>query len=56
LPSTAAHTRALISGKRTHGGAYYDPEQFEILDDRGTSAMTAADSSGLVISLTTTGG
>lgn len=55
LPSTAAHIRSHIDPSKTHTGDYYDPEHFEVLNDRGTSAMVAADASGLVISLTTTG-
>jgi hypothetical protein len=39
---------------RSHDAEWYDPHGYEILDDTGTSALVAADESGLVISLTTT--
>jgi gamma-glutamyltranspeptidase/glutathione hydrolase len=39
---------------RSHDAEWYDPHGYEILDDTGTSALVAADASGLVISLTTT--
>ncbi|KAL9057636.1 MAG: hypothetical protein Q9162_002251 [Coniocarpon cinnabarinum] len=39
----------------THNNiSYYDPGQFSTLSDHGTSEITAADASGLTITLTTT--
>lgn len=44
----------MISDSTTHKVSYYDPSGLEILDTPGTSHLSATDSSGLSISLTTT--
>ncbi|WVF70603.1 gamma-glutamyltransferase [Kwoniella sp. CBS 6097] len=57
LTSSAIAERAqLIDDKRTHPPDYYKPPKVEIVEDHGTSNITAADSDGLVISITTTVG
>ncbi|CED82833.1 Gamma-glutamyltransferase [Phaffia rhodozyma] len=54
LPSTAQHVRSLINDHTTHEGDYYDPEGWEVLDDKGTSALVVGDEDGLAVSVTTT--
>ncbi|KAF2807209.1 gamma-glutamyltranspeptidase [Mytilinidion resinicola] len=53
-PETAAEVRAKISDFHTLNVSAYDPALIDSLNTPGTSQITAADSSGLVISLTTT--
>ncbi|TID25592.1 gamma-glutamyltransferase 1 [Venturia nashicola] len=52
--TTAAKTRSLISDIYTQNVSYYNPSGYVVLTDHGTSAITVADASGLVIALTTT--
>ncbi|QDS73079.1 hypothetical protein FKW77_000123 [Venturia effusa] len=52
--TTAAKTRSLISDTHTQNVSYYNPSGYVVLTDHGTSAITVADSSGMVIALTTT--
>lgn len=52
--TTAARTRSLISDTQTQNVSHYNPSGFVVLTDHGTSAITVADKSGLVIALTTT--
>ncbi|WVQ97324.1 gamma-glutamyltransferase [Kwoniella sp. CBS 9459] len=57
LTSSAITERAkLIDDERTHQPDHYKPPKVEIVEDHGTSNITAADSDGLVISITTTVG
>ncbi|CAN9390786.1 unnamed protein product [Alternaria alternata] len=51
---TAEEIRAKISDYHTLNVSAYDPALIENLDTPGTSQITAVDSSGLVISMTTT--
>jgi len=53
-PKTASQIRSKISDSTSHNISYYDPLGIESLDTPGTSHVTAADHSGLAISLTTT--
>jgi len=53
----SAATAALVRSKITdvaHNRSYYDPSGLATLTDSGTSAVTAADVSGMSIALTTT--
>lgn len=52
--STAKEIRLRISDLNTNNISWYDPQGLEILETPGTSHITAADKSGLAISLTTT--
>lgn len=52
--TTAAKTRSLISDTHTQNVSSYDPIGYTSLTDHGTSAITVADASGMVIALTTT--
>lgn len=52
--TTAAKTRSLISDTHTQNVSSYDPTGYTSLTDHGTSAITVADASGMVIALTTT--
>ncbi|KAF3937753.1 Gamma-glutamyltranspeptidase [Dactylella cylindrospora] len=52
--ATAAEVRSKISYHRTLDVADYNPKGLESLDTPGTAQMSAADKSGLAISLTTT--
>lgn len=53
-PETISAVRSKISPLRTLNVSDYNPSGFESLDTPGTSAIVAADGSGLAISLTTT--
>lgn len=53
-PSSGATIRSRISDDKTREGDWYDPHGYEVLDDTGTSALVAADDSGLVVTVTTT--
>lgn len=46
--------RKKIKDDRTFPIDYYNPSYTEILDDHGTAHMSAVDTSGLAISVTTT--
>ncbi|KAL8970968.1 MAG: hypothetical protein Q9197_003526 [Variospora fuerteventurae] len=52
--SYGASIRSRILDERTQNVSAYDPNGFEIRDSHGTSQISAADASGLAISLTTT--
>ncbi|KAK7437861.1 hypothetical protein VKT23_018298 [Stygiomarasmius scandens] len=52
--STVEQVRALISDNTTHTPAFYDPTNYTILSDNGTSHVAAMDSNGMAVSLTTT--
>ncbi|KAL8645178.1 MAG: hypothetical protein Q9226_007417, partial [Calogaya cf. arnoldii] len=52
--SYAATIREKILDYRTQNVSAYDPAGFEILNDHGTSQISAIDASGMAISLTTT--
>ncbi|KAF2733872.1 gamma-glutamyltransferase 1 [Polyplosphaeria fusca] len=54
LAQTAAEIRSKISDSKTLNVSAYDPELLDSIDTPGTSQITASDSSGLVISMTTT--
>lgn len=51
---TAAAVRAKLDDNHTQNVSAYDPSGFESLETPGTSAVVAADASGMAISLTTT--
>lgn len=53
-PRTGADIRAKIRDDRTFNVSYYDPSGLESLETPGTSAVVAADASGMAVSLTTT--
>ncbi|KAL7414682.1 gamma-glutamyltransferase 1 [Mrakia frigida] len=53
-PATGEMIRSRIDDEKTREPEWYNPEQYDVLSDPGTSALVAADESGLVISLTTT--
>ena len=53
-PQTAARIRSSLTVDHTQGPEVYNPENYEILNDHGTSQLVTADSSGLVIVLTST--
>ncbi|OCF39520.1 gamma-glutamyltransferase [Kwoniella heveanensis CBS 569] len=55
-PSAIDERARLIDDKTTHPPDYYKPAKVEIVEDHGTSNITAADSDGLVVSITTTVG
>lgn len=46
--------RSLISDNSTHTATYYDPQNYTILTDSGTSQVSAIDDHGLSVTLTTT--
>ncbi|PWN37052.1 gamma-glutamyltranspeptidase [Meira miltonrushii] len=46
--------RSLISDNSTHPTSYYDPKNYTILTDSGTSQLSAIDDDGLSVTLTTT--
>lgn len=48
----AIHER--IWDNQTHEARYYNPEDFYVPDNHGTSHIVAADESGMAVSLTTT--
>ncbi|GJJ11120.1 hypothetical protein Clacol_005351 [Clathrus columnatus] len=52
----AAAFRAKINDTHNFDAQYYDPENFIVLNDHGTSHMAAADGDDMVVSLTTTPG
>ncbi|THU77285.1 gamma-glutamyltranspeptidase [Dendrothele bispora CBS 962.96] len=52
--STVEQIRALISDNTTHTAAFYDPSNYTILTDHGTSHVATMDSDGMAVSLTTT--
>ena len=52
--TTAADTRSKISDTHTLNVSAYDPTGYITLTDHGTSQVTVADSSGMVVSLTST--
>lgn len=52
--STASKIRSQISIDKTQDPSVYDPTHSDPLNDHGTSHLVAADSDGLVISLTST--
>lgn len=52
-PKTGEAVRQKITA-RAHNVSYYDPKGLEVLPTPGTSAVMAADASGLAISITTT--
>ncbi|KAF5346009.1 hypothetical protein D9758_013874 [Tetrapyrgos nigripes] len=52
--STAEQVRKLISDNATHTPSYYDPSNYTILSDHGTSHIATMDSNGMAVSLTTT--
>jgi gamma-glutamyltranspeptidase/glutathione hydrolase len=52
--TTAATNRAKISDTTTFNVSYYDPSGLEEPTDSGTSHIVAADSDGMVISMTST--
>lgn len=51
---TAVELRAKIQKFSTLNATAYNPESYAILEDDGTSALVAADSSGLTIAMTST--
>lgn len=53
-PRVASQVRSKLDISSTGPSTLYDPSNFQVLDDHGTSEMVAATSDGLVISLTTT--
>ncbi|KAK4684485.1 hypothetical protein P7C73_g5688, partial [Tremellales sp. Uapishka_1] len=55
-PESTAKRAKMVSDDHTFPPEYYKPPQIEIKNDNGTSNITVADSSGLVISVTTTVG
>ncbi|KAH6604904.1 gamma-glutamyltranspeptidase, partial [Trichoderma cornu-damae] len=46
--------RERIWDNQTHATSYYNPEQFYVPENHGTSHIVAADKSGMAVSLTTT--
>ncbi|KAF2670001.1 gamma-glutamyltranspeptidase 1 precursor [Microthyrium microscopicum] len=52
--TTAAANRAKISDTQTQNISYYDPAGLVLPVDSGTSHMVAADSNGMVVSMTST--
>jgi gamma-glutamyltranspeptidase/glutathione hydrolase len=46
--------RGKIRDNATFPVPYYDPSNYTVLDDHGTSHMAAIDQSGMAVSLTTT--
>ncbi|KAK4699938.1 hypothetical protein P7C70_g6314, partial [Phenoliferia sp. Uapishka_3] len=46
--------RSKIVDNQTFNSLYYDPENYSILNDSGTSHMAVIDSTGMAVSLTTT--
>ncbi|MCO5576854.1 hypothetical protein L7F22_030674 [Adiantum nelumboides] len=46
--------KSLISDNSTHPATYYDPKNYTILTDSGTSQLSAIDDDGLSVTLTTT--
>ncbi|KAL8287474.1 hypothetical protein RQP46_003332 [Phenoliferia psychrophenolica] len=46
--------RTKIVDNQTFNALYYDPENYSILNDSGTSHMAVIDSTGMAVSLTTT--
>lgn len=46
--------RSKIKDDRTFPPEYYNPDYIEILDDKGTAQVSAADATGLAISITST--
>lgn len=52
--NVAAAIRPKISDKTTHPVSYYDPNDYIVLDDHGTSHLAAVDQWGNAVSLTTT--
>nr|XP_018267316.1 gamma-glutamyltransferase [Kwoniella dejecticola CBS 10117]OBR89474.1 gamma-glutamyltransferase [Kwoniella dejecticola CBS 10117] len=54
-PESIKERSKLITDK-THPPDYYKPPNVEIVNDHGTSNITAADSEGMVVSITTTVG
>jgi gamma-glutamyltranspeptidase/glutathione hydrolase len=48
--------RKKITDNKTFTLPYYDPHNYTVLVDHGTSHMAAIDNSGMAISLTTTVG
>jgi gamma-glutamyltranspeptidase / glutathione hydrolase len=52
--TTAERTRSMISDTHTLNVSAYDPQGYITLTDHGTSQVTVADASGMVISLTST--
>ncbi|THV00494.1 gamma-glutamyltranspeptidase [Dendrothele bispora CBS 962.96] len=52
--STVEQIRTLISDNTTHTAAFYDPSNYTILTDHGTSHVATMDSDGMAVSLTTT--
>ncbi|KZP19744.1 gamma-glutamyltranspeptidase [Athelia psychrophila] len=53
-PSVASEVRSKISDNTTYPVPYYDPQNYSILLDHGTSHMAVIDESGMAVSLTTT--
>lgn len=52
--STVEEVRSLINEGTTYSASYYNPSNYIVLDDHGTSHLAAADQWGNVVSLTTT--
>jgi len=46
--------RKKILDNQTYPVPYYDPNNYTVLDDHGTSHMAVIDKSGMAVSLTTT--
>jgi gamma-glutamyltranspeptidase/glutathione hydrolase len=53
-PALIAKMRSKISDERTFPPEYYNPSYMEILTDSGTAHISAADESGLAVSITST--
>ncbi|KAJ7457876.1 gamma-glutamyltranspeptidase [Mycena latifolia] len=53
-PDAVAAVRAKIVDNATFPVPYYDPANYTVLDDHGTSHMAAIDHEGMAVSLTTT--
>ncbi|KAF7970366.1 hypothetical protein HWV62_24282 [Athelia sp. TMB] len=53
-PSITSELRSKISDNTTHPIPYYDPQNYTILLDHGTSHMAVIDEAGMAVSLTTT--
>ncbi|RDW79988.1 putative gamma-glutamyltranspeptidase 1 [Coleophoma cylindrospora] len=52
--ATAAEIRSMINPDATLNSSAYNPSNYEILTDSGTSAAVAADKNGLTIAITST--
>jgi gamma-glutamyltranspeptidase/glutathione hydrolase len=53
-PAHIEYLRSKISDKNSFPASYYDPSYIEPLNDKGTAQVSAADSDGLAISITST--